>query len=256
MFERIIEFHGPKDFLDEEDIKPVPAFKNMPDWFKNLESELPPLYPYHVGMQTIKKCMPFLDSLKAGYILKNHHDIQINFNFKNHELNKQDINITTQMPSGIFLDRLDKQGANFTKYVDFHTTNQLGPGCPFVKQNSDLPFVKIVNTWIIKTPPGYSTLFLPIINNQDERFTPFAGIVDTDTGHYLNTNFPIICHKQGKWVLKRGTPLVSVFPFKRDKWKMKIKEIDTDKYFKQRSNHIMNFKEWYRKTFWTNKKWI
>ena len=62
-----------------------------------------------------------------------------------------------------------------------------------VEKNKNLPFHKILNPWIITTPPGYSTLFVPPLNNSDDRFSIIAGIVDTDT--FKNEiNFPIVIH--------------------------------------------------------------
>ena len=37
-----------------------------------------------------------------------------------------------------------------------------------------------VSPCTIKTPPGYSCLFVPPLNNTDDRFSIIPGIVDTD----------------------------------------------------------------------------
>jgi hypothetical protein len=98
-------------------------------------------------------------------------------------------------------------------------------GSPYVEKNKNLPFYKIINPWIIKTPPGYSCLFVPPLNNTDDRFSIIPAIVDTDT--FPNEiNFPIVINGDKyptlDTVLKKGTPYVQVIPFKRDKWKMKL----------------------------------
>ena len=43
-----------------------------------------------------------------------------------------------------------------------HTPNQLGSKCPYHKVNNETNgYLKVMNPWTIKTPPGYSCLFLP-----------------------------------------------------------------------------------------------
>lgn len=78
---------------------------------------------------------------------------------------------------------------------------------------------------IIKTPPGYSCLFVSPLNNKDDRFEIISGIVDTDT--YENfINFPIVINGDKypnlETTIERGTPYVQIIPFKRDDWKMEI----------------------------------
>ena len=72
-----------------------------------------------------------------------------------------------------------------------HLTKQLGKHCPLVHKNLDLTIHKIMNPWIIKTPPGYSCLFVPPLNNTDDRFSIISGIVDTDKFEN-EINFPFI----------------------------------------------------------------
>lgn len=256
MLERIIEFHGPSILMDDEEVKPVPAIKNLPNWFRDLPPEVNK-DSYGFNGFTIKKCMPFLDAITCGYILKAHHDVQINFNFDNKEFKNKDINVSagTHKPD-VFMSLAYKEGMSYNWGDNYHPTTQVGgEKCPFTKENSNLAFVKLINTWNIVTPPGYSVMYLPVINNKDSRFTPLTGIVDTDDDYYNQTNFPIIIHKQGKFIIKRGTPIVTVFPFKREDWKMKIKEIDIKKHKKTKTNFYLHLKEWYKNKFWKKKKW-
>jgi hypothetical protein len=256
MLERIIEFHGPSILMNDEEVKPVPAIKNLPDWFKNLPAEFDK-NSYGYNGSTIKKCMPFLDAITSGYILKSHQDLQINFNFYNEEVKAQDINVSTGVsPPDNFINKQYLKGLAFDHGSNYHPTKQVGEEkCPFTKRNSNLPFVKFLNTWSVVTPPGYSVMYLPVINNEDPRFTPITGIVDTDDNYYTQSNFPVIIHQQGKFIIKRGTPIVTVFPFKREDWKMKIKEIDIKKYEKTKANYFLYLKEWYKRNFWKKKKW-
>ena len=106
-------------------------------------------------------------------------------------------------------------------------------GWPKLEKNLDGPIHKFINPWKIKTPPGYSCLFLPVLNNNDSAFEIIPGIVDTDS-FPLEINFPFILNGYKykapiKFFIKKGTPIVQVFPFKRQKWKMKITPFDTKK---------------------------
>ena len=111
---------------------------------------------------------------------------------------------------------------------------------------------KFLNPWIIKTPPGYSCLFVPPLNNADDRFSIIPAIVDTDS-FTMWINFPFIVNGDKYPVLdtelKKGTPYVQVIPFKRDSWKMKIeeqKEVEKmwlGKYFLKKLHN-------YKQTFW------
>ena len=257
MFERSIEFHGPESIIHDKEILPIPANKNIPAWYRDLVPHTNIGNPHGRGVGTLKKCLPVLDALTAGYILKSHQDVFINFNFYNEETKTQDLRVEGPSSSPVALQAtMLKHSHEINWGHDYHPPAQLGGDkCPFVKQNSNLPFVKLVNTWRVVTPKGYSTFYLPIINNGDPRFTPLSGIVDTDDDFYLSSNFPIIIHKQGKFTIKKGTPIVAVFPFKRDSWKMKIKKIDPQKSNKQKVDHSRVHMHWYKDLFWKQKKW-
>ena len=256
MLEKIIEFHGPSVLMHDEEVKPVPAIKNLPDWFRDLPPDMDK-NSYGFNGFTIKRCMPFLDAITSGYVLKAHQDLQINFDFLNKENKIKDINVSPHVARpDSFIDKGYEEGLGYNFGNNFHPIRQVGDKCPFTKENSNLPFVKFINTWNVVTPPGYSVMYLPVINNKDSRFTPITGIVDTDDNYYIHTNFPIIIHQKGKFVIKRGTPIVTVFPFKRENWKMKIKEIDIKKFKNAKTNYFLYLKEWYKRLFWKKKKWI
>lgn len=76
MFEEIIEFSAPQIYLNLKDKEtyPAPAKLNLPEWYKKLEHTPP--------NRTVKGCMPFLDTLISGYILKMPIDFYIEHNVK------------------------------------------------------------------------------------------------------------------------------------------------------------------------------
>lgn len=242
---KIIFSHDPGWTEYLKDVYPEPAKLNIPDWFKKLK---------HSWKQpTIKGCIPFLDSLTAGYILKMPQDLYIGHNLINEETKEKDsfFQASLETDSNQFFNKIN---INLKNTVENHPVVQLGKECPYNQKNKNLPFYKILNPFKIKTPPGYSTLFVPPLNNEDDRFEIISGIVDTDT-FTSEINFPIILNGDKypvlETILKRGTPYVQCIPFKREEWQMHIeKKVDDS------ISYARTFlQDVYKKTFWNKKKW-
>jgi|TARA_R100000149_G_C5877715_1_gene141734 hypothetical protein len=244
MFENIITFSAKKDYLDsifKEDF-PEPIVKNIPDWFKELDAK----YDH-----SIKNCMPFLDSLTYGYVLKMPQDFDVQHGTLNED-KKLDSNRKWSLNDPNFLNYASKDWSN-----DSHSLDQVGGKCPFAKKNRYLPIYKINNPWIIKTPPGYSCLFVPPLNNSDDRFEILSGIIDTDN-YPLAVNFPFVLngdkYKTLNTIIKRGTPIAQVIPFKRSTWKMQVSEIKNEKWNNMMRFFRLSFNKVYRNKWWNKKR--
>jgi hypothetical protein len=84
------------------------------------------------------------------------------------------------------------------------------------------PPCKFHNYWTIRTPKGWSCLFVPPLNRPDPMFECVAGVVDTDTYH-AHIHFPIFATRtDGLYTVEKGTPLVQVIPFRRDTTDLKL----------------------------------
>lgn len=232
----LIKFSADKDYINNnKDILPIPSKLNIPDWFKKLE--------HNIDSKTVKGCMPFLDALTSGYILKIPTDIK--FDIEKEDKNKK-VKVT-------IANKEQCPGLNSEQsyFQDLHAVDQ-AKGSPAIEQNSKLPFYKIRNPWKIVTPSGYSCLFTNIFNNNQNEFEIFTGIVDTDcyTGC---VNFPIILKgMKQNYFLKRGSPYVQVIPFKREKWESKIiSESNHNSIFGFMTSFINNYKN----KFWNKKRW-
>lgn len=245
MYENVIEFSCQEDYFKLGEDYPIAAKVNIPQWFKELN--------HSVENKTVKGCMPFLDSLTAGYILKMPQDFAIKHNIENE--GKRAI---WQKPAASednisIINCLNINNTN----IQIHNREQLGE-CPYNEQNKNLPYHKILNPWFIKTPPGYSCLFLPLLNNEDDRFFPLSGIVDTDT-FKTEINFPIVIngykYPQLDTVIKKGTPYVQVIPFKRESWKMKVSKKTTKEIVANRMNFMLKVIHNYKTRFWNKKSW-
>ena len=246
MLENIITFSANKQFIENnKDILPVLTKTNIPDWYKKLT--------HSYENQTVKGCMPFLDTLTCGYPLKIPTDYKIRHNVEFEGKKRSGFDSAQQMMNSI----AEKVNINYQGKAEFHSTDQL-KGSPYVEKNKNLSFHKILNPWIIKTPPGYSTLFVPPLNNSDDRFSIIPGIVDTDSFEN-EVNFPIVINGDKyeilDTILERGTPYVQCIPFRRDSWKMKVKPITEKKYLENRFFMLKHIVHNYKKIFWKKKLW-
>jgi len=250
MFEKVIEFSAHEDYFALKEDYPTPIKLNIPEWYKKLDHTI--LY------KTIKGCMPFLDTLTSGYLLKFPQDFYVKHNINNKNEKGEEFKDSFQT-FGLhdMTQVLHAKHINLNSGIDTHSLKQL-EGSPFIEKNKNLPFYKILNPWKIKTPKGYSCLFVPPLNNADDRFSIIPGIVDTDT--FPNEiNFPIIINGDKYPVLettiKKGTPYVQIIPFKNDSWKMtlkprKQKEIKNSVLFYELK--LLNI---YKDKFWKKKSW-
>ena len=250
MFDKVIEFSAHEDYFSLKEDYPTPIKLNIPEWYKKLEHSL--------ENKTVKGCIPFLDTLTSGYLLKMPQDFHVKHNVDNKN-EKGEIFKDSFQTYGLHDQQqlLHAKYVNLNSGIDSHSLKQV-EGSPFIEKNKNLPFYKIINPWKIKTPKGYSCLFTSPLNNSDDRFSIISGIVDTDT--FPNEiNFPIIINGDKYPILettiKKGTPYVQIIPFKRDNWKMTItprkqKEIQNSRLFY--GLRLINI---YKDKYWNKKSW-
>jgi hypothetical protein len=250
MFDKEIEFSAHEDYFALKEDYPIPIKLNIPEWYKKLE--------HTVIDRTVKGCMPFLDSLTSGYLLKMSQDFYVRHNVDNK--NEQgEIFKDSFQTFGLHGESqiLHAKSINLNSGIDVHPTKQL-EGSPLENKNKNLPFYKIHNPWKIKTPKGYSCLFVPPLNNSDDRFSIISAIVDTDT--FPNEiNFPIVINGDKypvlETIIKKGTPYVQIIPFKRDAWKMILKPRKQKEIQNSRVFYNLNVINNYKNKYWNKKTW-
>ena len=250
MFEKVIEFSAHEDYFALKEDYPTPIKLNIPEWYKKLEHSF-------LNM-TVKGCMPFLDTLTSGYLLKIPQDFYVRHNVDNKNEKEETFKDSFQTFGMHNMSQLlYAKTINLNSGTDIHPIKQLGES-PLIEKNKNLPFYKILNPWKIKTPKGYSCLFLPPLNNSDDRFSIIPGIVDTDT--FPNEiNFPIVINGDKYPVLetniKKSTPYVQIIPFKRDTWKMKIKSRTQKEIQNSRLFYHLKVLNIYKEKLWNKKSW-
>lgn len=193
-----IEFHGP---LELNDPAPFRAAQVVPEWLRGMEAQRSG--PGNIPVDTLKRCSPFVDAITAGYIIPLRRTVKF--------IRKPD--------GGLSYEAADNEVVSGQSPIEYK-------GAPF----ESAAIVKFKNSWIIQTPPGYSSLFVPLLNRVDFPFQILAGVVDTDV-FYKEVFFPSICLMVPgtQVVLEQGTPLVQVIPFKREAWQSRTAEWDKER---------------------------
>jgi hypothetical protein len=194
-----IEFHA-RAYELEIFPKPFPATRAVPEWYKAMPAELGP------GQLTLKRCPPFLESMIAGYIIPVPATIQF-----------------AAEQGRLRWTCLDKR-VKVNEMVQWHEAVQY-KGSPF----ENWAVLKYLNPWIVKTPPGFSTLFVSPLNRYDAPLSFFSGVIQTDT-YYQEVHFPFLCTlgPGQSFTLKEGMPLMQVIPFRRDDWESVVLPVDKE----------------------------
>jgi len=209
---------------------PVPAIKAAPNYFKSIK----PQFDNHPANGTVKRCVPFIDALSAGFIIPMWCDMYVFA--RNGE-------ITVDFPLN-FAQR---------ETLSSHDAVQI-PKHPLAsKPYGNMP-MKLINPWVVETEPGISCIFTPPLNHMETRLKLLDGVVDTDT-YYNNINFPFLwTGGDGEFLIQKGTPLVQVIPFRREVHDLEISATDLDR--KSAVNSILGtkIKNKYRDELWHGKK--
>ena len=213
---------------------PKPASNLIPDWYKNMDSyiskEKKPLGDGTTSA-TIKRCMPVFDAITAGYIIESPADIWVS------------IKDGTQW----------FEWANFD-LISFHPIEQI-PTYPSGNNKNLMAYPKWNNPWSIKTPKGYSTLFVQPFHRESV-FTIMPGIVDTDQ-YTPPVNFPFTVNNPTfEGLIPKGTPIAQAIPFKRESWAMEQGfQKDLKMVSELRNKLNSKFFDRYKTMFWTKKEY-
>ena len=224
-----IVFTNVSGFKDLE--QPQPAFKSIPDWYKSMESYIGgDKKPDGNGgtNSTIKRCMPVFDAITAGYIITSPADVYV------------------KIKDGF----LNFEWADLS-LISSHPIEQ----APTHPNRNRHPYPKWINYWAIKTPKGYSTMFVQPMHRESV-LTILPGIVDTDT-YTAPVNFPMVLNDpEFEGLIPKGTPIAQVIPFKRDSWSMKL---GGQKELEEQANVTRNlstkFFDRYKNMFRSNKEY-
>lgn len=210
---------------------PVPAKIKIPKWYKDsnlyVNNKLSISKTGNVNT-TYKACMPFFDALSFGYIIELHCDVLIQKN-----------NNKTEVSWSSTLDPCVPRDSQVVDSI---------PNYPGFDKN--LQAWKLY--WNIKTPKNFSCIVGHPFNRPNLPFFTTTGIVDTDMFHSSGA-IPFSLEKNFEGIIPAGTPIISIIPFQRNDWKMKIEDPDESLFFQQGIARN-KFIGWYKKNMWQRKK--
>lgn len=206
------------------DFKPVLAKSVSPEWWKKAKVGM------HIKgdfVQTIRSCPAMDDWLKSGWYVLANRDIEV-------------IMYDGQSVTKETLESGERYGPRVVS--PSHPSNQALGSFEYLGKNAPVKDAfKMRNPWNVKTPPGYSCFYLDPFLFQNEYFATWQGIIDTDKFNTNQDNSQIIFYPKvnHSFIIKKGTPMCQIIPYKRDTWTATYQLRSTKNWFNNESVHTM-----------------
>jgi hypothetical protein len=214
---------------------PISAQETAPSWYKAQPSSFSKEGEDRNANLTIKKCLPIFDAMTMGYLLLMPVDLYINT--KNEQVEW----------------RVDEEFSSIKDIlISWHSSEQVShyPSKPNIYVNN---LLRIMPMWMTKTPEGYSTLFMPPIHQSNIPIKAVEAVIDTDRFLPSSRNV-FFLEKDFEGVIKQGTPIVQVIPFKREAWKMSLGvDKNAEQVLDQRKRKNVFHPNGYRNIAWDKK---
>jgi hypothetical protein len=208
-----------------------PSRKFVPAWYKNISKYVGDnvLRIDNQGFTNVglKGCFPFLDSLNLGYMLTLHCDIlveivdgsqKISWSSDTPPLQPRPMEIVKEIPS------VPGYG-NYTQAWNFRHG--------------------------VLLPKGYSMLITQPLNHFELNTFTTSGVVDADGGMAAG-GIPFSIKNDFEGVIKTGTPIMQLIPFKRDDWKLEYSKEKEPKGIPLWSPRNSLY-GWYKQNVWKKK---
>jgi hypothetical protein len=210
----------------------TPAKNHVPEWYKKIpkwkDNEI--FNPETGFKRTVKQCMPFLDSLTTGYMIVLPNDLYVKNINGSPLINWTRAEFPPQVRNNITDFNLVPAGHHPTEF-----TWQTGVA--------------------ITIPLGHSMLLSHPINRYDLPFTTLSGIVDGGFSMYPTGNFPFYIKEGFEGIIPQGTPIAQLIPFRQENWSSKKTKQLVFLANQDQSKSSSLIYGWYKKTFWTRKKY-
>jgi hypothetical protein len=209
---------------------PRPASEYLPRWYSDMKmfapDNTPKVFNGKPSNITIKACAPFLDSLEAGYIQETWCDIWFD----------------NDTPSG----EVSYSFASSPRIISSRPSSSI----PMKNDYYYSTEFTWLQSWVPKTPKGWSVLITQPFNNPDSPFFTTTGIIDSDVFYHARSGqHPFYLRKGFSGLIPAGTPMYQIIPIKRENWDAVKVGYNLEEHTVQESKIFKNFWGAYRKTF-------
>ena len=167
-----------------------PSSEFVPEKFKNLPSTLKKQKFTRDNVYTIKICPGLQDYIGHGYVIPAWCDIQIK--------------IENGHPNVRYSDPELKHAIHFPEQMGDFLDTKFPVRTP----------VKLDNPWWTYTKKDWSIMYLPMHFHENAYFEAIPGVIDHDKGPG-RTPLNIMLKTNQDFIIKQGTPLVQMIPYKR-----------------------------------------
>lgn len=227
-----VEWIPQNEYASKYITPPKPAKNYMPEWYKKLPpfttGNKPRVFEKRTNT-TAKHCMPLFDTFTTGYIQETWCDLAV---FRDDD--------------GIKFD-FASSGGNLV--VEGHGKNEIFPSSGYHDK-----MLAWWTQWEPKTPPGWSTLYVHPLNQNDLPFYTMSGIIDTDRWP-IGGKIQFFVKEDFEGIIPKGTPMYQMIFFKREDWKSEVLEYNED-YITKTNNKVFDFfYSGYRKNIWAKKNY-
>jgi len=176
---------------------PKPAGQALPDWLRDMPSEVASDLLGDVPLRTLKHCAPMIDALRQGVLIFLPTDVTVAHGRLSWDWDPPALPDTaiTRAPVGL------------------HLPDQ-ARGAPIGAAPGQL-VLKFINFWTLQTAPGWSLMVHHPVGYPDLPFTTLSGVVDCDLFSDGYVHFPALLRAGWEGVIRRGTPVAQITPVQR-----------------------------------------
>lgn len=180
-----------------------------PEWFKKIPQ----------GDMSLKRCYGLADYLRTGYVLPLWATLDVRMPIS--KLNEQ-WDARFNVPSSYLFEVNSINEEDMDMYFSQRSLiqnqfphHQTGGECPVAKKKPRVSsYLKLVTPWVVRTAPGWSSLFLPLLWEPNDDYEVMGAVVHTD--YYPNANVVINVLTNKPFRIEEGTIMQHIIPFKRD----------------------------------------
>lgn len=192
--------------LFNEKSLPINNTRSWPEWWKEVES----------AEGSVRRCAGTADYLSLGFSIPLWAGLKFRLS-PNKRFWETQFDIAGEHPFAV-------EGFSF---------DQTGP-IPVTKVRSiqRANYVKIINPWVIKTAPGWSSMFLPPMYEPDANWTILPAVVNTDYYHHAHIVLNVLA--EDEFTIPLGQPMQHIIPFERSSTGIEML------YGDERAHHLMD----------------